>query len=71
MADPNELVTASRLVEEGLATVREAALFLRVSRAKLYLMMDSGDLKYVKLGRCRRIPWRALKELAAAGLVEG
>ena len=39
------------LVGDGFATVNEAAQFLRVSRAKVYLMMDSGELTYAKFGR--------------------
>jgi excisionase family DNA binding protein len=57
------------LMEDGLATVQEASAFLSVSRAKLYAMMDARDLAYVKLGRSRRIPWRAIKQLAASCLV--
>ena len=56
------------LVVDGLLTVAEAAAFLRLSRATLYQIMDRGELPFVKLGRSRRIPKRALVELAAAHL---
>ncbi len=56
------------VVADGLMTVREAAGFLRLSRATIYLFMDHGELPFVKLGRSRRIPKRALVELAAAHL---
>jgi len=46
-----------------------AAAFLGISIAKLYQFMDSGELAYVKLGRSRRIPRRALVELAERNLV--
>jgi excisionase family DNA binding protein len=46
-----------------LATVKEAASYLRVSVAKVYLMMGAGELATVKLGKCRRIPWQALEQL--------
>ncbi len=59
------------VVAEGLLTVTDAARFLSVSRSKLYEMMDRGELPYVKLGRSRRIPRRALVELAASGLRGG
>jgi excisionase family DNA binding protein len=49
-----------RMLREGLAKVAEAAEFLRLSRSKLYLLMDGRELPYVKIGRSRRIPWRAL-----------
>lgn len=57
------------LIEEGLATIREASRFLGISRAKLYSLMDAGELAYAKLGKSRRIPWRAIKELAERSMV--
>jgi excisionase family DNA binding protein len=57
--------------EDGFCTVAEAAGFLRVSRAKLYQMMDSQQLMYAKFGRCRRIPRRALREYAERCLIAG
>jgi excisionase family DNA binding protein len=60
---------ARDLVRDGLLTVREGAAFLGVSVASLYKVMERGDLAYVKLGRSRRIPRRALVELAARNLV--
>jgi excisionase family DNA binding protein len=45
--------------------VPEAADYLGVSRSKLYLMMDAGELAYVKLGKCRRIAHAALLDLVA------
>ncbi len=59
------------LVADGLMTVREAAQFLRLSRSSVYALMDHGELAFVKLGRSRRIPRRALVELAASGLRGG
>jgi len=59
------------LCSDGLLTVQEAAAFLRISRAAIYTMMQSGTLVFVKLGRCRRIPRRVLVEVAAAGLRGG
>lgn len=53
------------LVAEGLATVKQAEQFLSVSRAKVYSLMDAGELRYAKLGKSRRIPWQALREYAA------
>ena len=57
------------VVAEGLARVPEAEKFLGISRAKLYALMDAGDLAYAKVGRSRRIPWVALREYAAKCLV--
>lgn len=61
---------------EGLAvsqllTVPEAARRLGLSRAKLYQLMESGELVYVKFGRSRRIPLTGLAELVARNLRGG
>ena len=47
----------------ALVNVMEAATFLRVSRSKVYLLMASGELPFVKLGRCRRVPRSELVNL--------
>jgi len=52
-----------------LATVPQVAAFLAVSRSKIYLMMDCGDLAYVKLGKSRRIPWNRVHGLVAENMV--
>ena len=62
---------SAALVEDGLVTVPEAAGFLRLSRSKVYALMEQGELAFVKLGRSRRIPRRALVALAARGLRGG
>jgi excisionase family DNA binding protein len=59
----------AEIVGEGLATIADAQAFLKLSRSAIYGLMETGQLPYVKLGRCRRIPRRALTALAAAGLV--
>jgi excisionase family DNA binding protein len=58
------------LVIDGLVTVKEAAHFLSVSVAQVYRIMEQGRLPYVKIGRSRRIPRRAVVELAAQNLVD-
>lgn len=60
-----------QLFEEGLMTVAEASKFLRVGKSMLYDLMESGQLVYVKIGRARRIPKRALIDLAKANLRGG
>jgi len=57
------------VTEDGFVTVGEAAKFLSLSRAKIYLMMDAGELRFAKFGKSRRIPRRALLELAERSLV--
>ncbi|MBL8796596.1 MAG: helix-turn-helix domain-containing protein [Planctomycetia bacterium] len=59
------------LVRDGLDRVRDACTFLGLSQAMVYKLMDSGMLPFVKLGRSRRIPHKALIELAARNLVGG
>jgi excisionase family DNA binding protein len=57
------------MTDDGLLTVDEARQFLRASRSTVYALMDSGDLAYVKFGRNRRIPRRALIEFATSNLI--
>ena len=59
------------VVRDGLVTVRDAALFTGLSRSTIYELMERGELVYAKLGRARRIPRRALLELAANSLRGG
>ena len=61
---------ALELVREGCASVEEAARFLGIRRAKVYLEMEAGRLAYLKIGRRRVIPWRALREYLADRALE-
>ncbi len=70
-ADSMAVRERADLVADGLVTVQEATQFLSISRSKLYELMDNGELKFVKLGRSRRIPRHALIDLAASGLQGG
>jgi excisionase family DNA binding protein len=56
-------------LEDGFVKVMEAAKYLSVSRSTIYELMGSGALPYAKIGRSRRIPRRALIELAEKSLV--
>jgi excisionase family DNA binding protein len=58
-----------RIGDEGLARIREAVKFLGICRSKIYYMMDAGSLPYCRIGRARRIPWRAIRQLAENSLV--
>jgi excisionase family DNA binding protein len=57
------------LLRHGLRTIKEAQDYTRLSRATLYLLMEKGELVYTTIGRRRLIPYQALVELAARGLV--
>jgi excisionase family DNA binding protein len=59
------------VVAEGFAKLPEAQQFLGVCRATLYQLMDSGELAYAKFGKCRRIPWQALRAYASSRMVQG
>ena len=59
------------LFEEGLLSVQEASKYLSISKSKLYSLMDAGELPYVKIGKARRIPKRALIGLAQSNLRGG
>ena len=57
-----------KLMMDGLDRVEEAGRFLEISRSRTYELMDAGELPFVKIGRSRRIPHRALVEFAARSL---
>jgi len=58
-------MTTDEMLADGLMTIPEAAEFLAVNRSTVYVAMDGGRLPYVKIGRARRIPRRALVEFVA------
>jgi excisionase family DNA binding protein len=43
-----------------LATPEEAAKALRLGRSKVYELIETGELKSIKIGRSRRIRWNDL-----------
>ena len=57
-------------VSEGLVSVREAAGFLGLGKSTVYELMDRGQLPFVRLGRARRVPRKALREFAARNVVQ-
>jgi excisionase family DNA binding protein len=52
-----------------LVTVEEAGRTLAMSRASVYKLMDCGDLKWLKLGRSRRILAESIIALIEKNLV--
>jgi excisionase family DNA binding protein len=60
---------STSVIEDGFVSVPEVARFLRISRSKVYALMDSGEILYAKFGRCRRIPKKALAEFTERSLV--
>jgi excisionase family DNA binding protein len=65
----SETNTKPDITADGFAGVPEAAEYLSMSRSSIYKMMEAGELKYAKFGRSRRIPWRALRELAERSMI--
>lgn len=59
------------VAKKGLLTVLEAANFLRLSRSMIYNLMESGKLRYVKIGSARRIPKDCCCELIESHLMGG
>ena len=59
------------VVADGLLRISDASKFLGLSRSKLYQLMDRGELPFVKIGRARRIPRRAVIRLASEALHGG
>ena len=41
--------------ERRLLTIQQVARYLQISRASVYRLIGRGELKAVKVGRCRRI----------------
>lgn len=57
------------LLADGLLDIRAAEDFSGLKKSKLYALMQSGRLTYVKIDGSRRIPKKALVELLADNLV--
>ena len=62
------MVNQSDLLSD-LLTVQEAVKITRLSRSKVYLLLDAGELPHVSIGRTRRIPRAALMDFMQRHLV--
>lgn len=50
---------------EGMASVPDAAEFLKLSRATIYRLVNNEQLRFTRFGDGNiRIPWSALHEIA-------
>lgn len=58
------------LLSDGLARVADAARFLGVSKSFVYALIRSGALSSIKLGTSRRVPIRAVRDLARNNIVQ-
>jgi excisionase family DNA binding protein len=55
---------------DGLASIREACVFLSIGKSSLYNLMKKGQLPFVFVGSNRRIPRKALVEFTERILEE-
>jgi excisionase family DNA binding protein len=54
-----------------LLTIREACTFLRCARSTFYLILDAGQLGYVRIRKRRMIPYAELKAYLDKNTVRG
>ncbi len=66
--DPAEV---ERLLADGAMTVQQGVQFSAIGRSALYAAMSRGDLRWLKVGKRRLIPRKALVAFLAAGLRGG
>lgn len=57
-------------VERKLLTINETAELLSMGRSLVYTLVNTGEIKSIKIGRSRRIPVDALDEFVAKRLKE-
>jgi excisionase family DNA binding protein len=60
------LPTVEDDMDKLLLTPTEAAETLGIGRSKVYELLQTGQLRSVRIGTCRRIPADALQALVAA-----
>ena len=53
----------------GLQPIQVVAEYLSISRSKVYQLMETGALPYVKLGKSRRVRWSDVLNLVNQNLV--
>lgn len=61
----------NEVLADGALSVGQATKFSGIGRSELYKRMGEGTLPFVKIGKRRLIPRRALVELLAANVVGG
>jgi excisionase family DNA binding protein len=65
----DERQAEEQLLEGGLDRVADVAKYLKVSTAQVYVLLATRQLPCVRIGRCRRVPHRAVVALAARNMV--
>jgi excisionase family DNA binding protein len=62
---------AEKITLDGAVDLHGACAFTGLGRTKLYALMDTGELTFVKVGKRRLIPRCELRRLLADNLVGG
>jgi excisionase family DNA binding protein len=57
------------VLDEGLMSIEAVAEYLALSRGMVYRLVQEGTLPSTHIGRLRRVPKAAVRELARRGLV--
>jgi len=63
--------TNNEIISDGLERISEAAAFLGMSRSHIYRLIREGVLPSAKIGKSRRVPIRAVRDLALNSMVSG
>ena len=64
-----ETLSTASLDDASLHTVPDVARYLKMSRSMIYLLMERGELPYVKIGRTRRVRAEDVKKLVQQNFV--
>lgn len=59
----------SEIIRDGLERVSDTARFLGMSRSYVYRLIKDGVIPSVKIGKSRRVPVRAVRQLALDNMV--
>ena len=62
-------MSVAALDSASLHTVPDVARYLKMSRSMIYLLMERGELPYVKIGRTRRVKAEDVKQLVDQNFV--
>lgn len=62
-------MSAVALDAASLHTVPDVARYLKMSRSMIYLLMERGQLPYVKIGRTRRVKAEDVTKLVEQNFV--
>lgn len=65
------LTSTRKLVADGFAQPAEAARFLGISKAWMYVLIKSKAISHCRYGRHIVIPWHAVHEFAASHITRG